>query len=141
MHRRVRIGVEGEGAVLRRRLVRTDTLLDGFIVCFQTNKVCTICACGLYYLPYGKEQLAHHVPVDTTQSFVLIESAGAAGEGMVMESRLIEVEHLLLLFGTNRQALQRLLQKRSITEVGIEMHLAFAVLSEESGVEQSLHKG
>ena len=81
------------------------------------------------------------MPVDTAQSFVLIESAGAAGESMMMESCLVEVEQLALLFGTNRQALQRLLQKRSIAEVCIEMHLAFAVLREESGIEQSLHKG
>ena len=81
------------------------------------------------------------MPVDTTQSFVLIESAGATCEGMVMESRLIEVKQLALFVRSERQALQRFLQKRSIAEVGIEMHLAFAVAGEESGIEQSLHKG
>ena len=96
---------------------------------------------GLYYLTHGEEQFAHHVPVDTAQSFVLIESAGATGESMMMESCLVEVEQLALFVCSERQALQRFLQKRSITEVCIEMHLAFAVLSEESGIEQALHKG
>ena len=66
----------------------------------------------------GEEEFGDHMPVDTAESFVLIEGAGSSGEGMMVEDGFIEVFELL------RQVI-------GIAVLGIEMDTTVAILFED----------
>ena len=68
-------------------------------------------------LAYRQQQFRYHVPVDTPESFVFIERARTAGEGVMVEHLFIEVFEFL------RQVIR-------IAEAGIEMDSTVAVLLE-----------
>ena len=120
----MRIGVEGEGTVFGRLLVTAQSFADGEIMIAQARQDrCTdrrqtvLWTDRLNYFADGEEQFGNHVPVDATESFVLVECTASTGEGMMVEDLLIEVfEFIGQLIG--------------IAETGIEMNTSVAVLLE-----------
>ena len=75
------------------------------------------------------------MPVDTTQTFVLIEGARTTCEGMVVEELLIEREQLLcLLWGDVLvAALDSTQEEVGIVEVRREVYPTLTILREDVG--------
>ena len=78
--RRMRVGIEWERAVLGRGLVGADAFANGMVMGAQALQ-CSLSGfrrqdtCIADALTYGEEEFADHMPVDTAQTLVLVESA------------------------------------------------------------------
>ena len=102
---RIRIG--GHGPVSVWGFVHTDSRTNIAVMIAQAAKRRGIFR-AFYQLFHGQGELRHHVPVNAPQTFVLIERARAAGERLVIEDLLVQVEHVTLV--SFRDALESSLQ-------------------------------
>ena len=78
--------------------MRAEALADGTIMIAQAlndGMIASLNDASLKRFTDGEEEFGDHVPVDTSESFVLIEGARSSGEGMMVEYLLIQLFELL----------------------------------------------
>src|SRR2546429_3549035 len=141
---RVRVRVGRDRTVYLRRLVYADAVAYRLVVRADPGQGqhvgAAVPAGPVEYLVDGQQQLGHHVPVDAAEALVLVEGSRPAGERLVVEDLLVQVEQVRGIRGDQLAQVvvghgaQRGTQVAGVAEGGVEVQAAVDVADHDPAV-------